>query len=115
MQPAAQAINVRLYHGPFNLVMSVITGTLAGLAVKYFLDKRYIFRFATKSAVHDAKTFALYTSMGIVMTAIFWSTEAAFHAVFHTEPARLSGAALGLVIGYVVKYQLDKRFVFSAA
>ncbi|KNH08643.1 hypothetical protein BRCH_02606c [Candidatus Burkholderia brachyanthoides] len=96
---AAQTANVHLYHDPFNLAMSVITGTLAGLAVKCVLDKHFIFRFAAKNATHDAKTFALYASTGTVTTAIFWSTKAAFHAIFHTEPARLTDAALGLVIG----------------
>jgi len=107
-----QEICIRLYHGPFAISLSILVGTAAGLVAKYALDKRHIFRFQANSAKHDAQMFALYTAMGLVTTAVFWAMEAAFEVAFGTKVMRYVGAILGLAIGYVLKYQLDKRFVF---
>ena len=35
-----------------------------------------------------------------------------FFYLFDFEGAAYVGGALGLAVGYVIKYQLDKRFVF---
>jgi putative flippase GtrA len=51
--------------------------------------------------------------MGLVTTAIFWGTETLFWWLWHTDAMRELGAVIGLTIGYVTKYQLDKRFVFA--
>ena len=59
------------------------------------------------------RQFGLYTAMGIVTTLIFWGTETAFWLAWNTEAAREAGAVLGLTVGYVVKYNLDRRFVFA--
>ena len=50
--------------------------------------------------------------MGVFTSAIFWGTEYAFHLIFAGDFMRYVGGVLGLTIGYYVKYQLDKRFVF---
>ncbi|MDC1270063.1 GtrA family protein, partial [Amylibacter sp.] len=39
--------------------------------------------------------------------------ETAFWLVWQTYAMRELGAVLGLSIGYVVKYNLDRRFVFT--
>ncbi len=94
-------------------VLAVFCGTLAGLIVKYTLDKRWIFAdFSTGLKAHGQK-FTLYTIMGIVTTAIFWGTETAFWLIWDTDMMRELGAVLGLSVGYVVKYFLDRRFVFQ--
>ena len=54
----------------------------------------------------------LYLVIVIALTLIFWGTEYAFHLIFTTDAMRYIGGVLGLTIGYYVKYQLDKRFVF---
>ena len=105
------AVN-RLYHGQYDLYPSMISGTLVGLVVKYLLDKKYIFLFKTKSLLQDGQKFILYSSMGVVTTFIFWGVEMAFDYTFKTIPMRYIGAVIGLSIGYWMKYQLDKRFVF---
>lgn len=107
-----QDIVIRLYHGGYAITLSILVGTGVGLLVKYALDKRFIFRFKAQSAAHDAKTFVLYTSMGVITTVIFWGFEYAFDAIFQTKELRYLGGAIGLAIGYLVKYRLDKRFVF---
>lgn len=108
----SQDIVVRLYHGSYAVTLSIFVGTGVGLVVKYVLDKQFIFRFKAQNAAHDAKTFALYTLMGIATTAIFWGFEYAFHAIFETKEMRYLGGVIGLAVGYWVKYRLDKRFVF---
>lgn len=108
----AQDLVVRLYTGAFDILVSVAIGTGVGLMVKYVLDKRYIFRFRARNAVHDGQTFVLYTLMGLATTVIFWAFEFGFDRVFATKEMRYLGGVIGLAIGYVAKYQLDKRYVF---
>jgi putative flippase GtrA len=108
----AQDITHHLYQGPYSLPACVAVGTGVGLIAKYMLDKRYIFRFRARDAAHDGKTFVLYAVMGLATTVIFWGFEFGFDWLFGNRPMRYVGAVLGLAIGYVVKYRLDKRFVF---
>ena len=93
--------------------MAVGAGTIVGLVLKYFLDKRWIFGDMSAGVKAHSKKFLLYTAMGIVTTAIFWATETAFWLVWETDVMREVGAVIGLSIGYVVKYNLDRRYVFS--
>jgi putative flippase GtrA len=50
--------------------------------------------------------------MGVFTTVIFWSVEYAFYLTFATDTMRYVGGVIGLAIGFYVKYQLDKKFVF---
>ena len=109
----AQDIWVRLW--PWargGVVTSMAFGTLVGLVVKYVLDKKWIFRFRADNLAHDGRTFMLYTLMGVVTTIIFWGVELGFEWVFRTDFMRYLGGVIGLMIGYIIKYQLDKRYVF---
>jgi len=98
--------------GAMGFVSALVLGTLGGLVVKYALDKRWIFADATTGFRGTSRQFALYCAMGLVTTAIFWGTETAAHLIWGTQGAREAGAVLGLTIGYLTKYQLDRRFVF---
>jgi len=108
----AQELATRLYAGPFAILLAMIAGTAVGLVVKYALDKRYIFRFRARDLGHDSRTFALYTLMGLATTAIFWGFELGFEHLFAERGMRYLGAVIGLAIGYITKYHLDKRYVF---
>nr|WP_321454641.1 GtrA family protein [uncultured Cohaesibacter sp.] len=110
---AAQAITFRCYSGQFSLVISMATGTLVGLVLKYILDKKFIFNFKSRSLIHDGGKFILYTIMGLLTTLLFWAVEFGFVYLFENESMKYVGATLGLVIGYTVKYNLDKRYVFQ--
>lgn len=92
---------------------AVGAGTIAGLVIKYLLDKRWIFYDVATGAKNHGRKFTLYTAMGVITTAIFWGTETLFWAIWHTDAMRELGAVLGLAVGYVVKYNLDRRFVFT--
>lgn len=97
----------------FWFACAVAAGTLVGLVVKYVLDKRWIFGDTSTGMAAHTKKFTLYTVMGVVTTAIFWGTETAFWMTWKTEAMRELGAVLGLAVGYMVKYNLDRRFVFT--
>lgn len=103
------------YSGGASLAAAIAVGTLVGLVIKYLLDKRWIFDDRTGGAANHSRKFSLYTLMGVVTTAIFWGSETAAWMIWRTDMMREVGAVLGLTVGYVVKYNLDKRFVFTAS
>jgi putative flippase GtrA len=108
----AQAVVVRMFSGEYGVMFSVVMGTGIGLVVKYLLDKRWIFRWRATDKRRDAHTFVLYTLTGVFTTLVFWGCEFLFQWLFHTESWRYVGACIGLAIGYVVKYRLDRALVF---
>lgn len=93
--------------------LAVGAGTLVGLVIKYILDKRWIFYDLGTGVKAHGQKFSLYTVMGLITTAIFWGTETAFWLIGKTDLMRELGAVIGLSIGYIVKYNLDRRFVFT--
>ncbi len=95
------------------LIPAILVGTAVGLVLKYILDKRWIFYDLGTGVSDHSRKFSAYTAMGIVTTAIFWGMETAFWLIWHTDLMREVGAVLGLAIGYVVKFNLDRRFVFT--
>ena len=101
-----------IYRGPLSVEFSILVGTAMGLPLRYFLEKTYIFNFTSKNLVHDGKLFVIYSAMGVVTTLIFWGTEYTFHLIFDTDFMRYFGGIIGLSIGFYVKYQLDKKYVF---
>jgi len=108
----SQDVFLRAYQAEYAITLSVLVGTLIGLVIKYVLDKKYIFRFVVKSKAHDSFTFVLYTGMGIITTLIFWGFEFGFEYLFANKWMRYTGGVIGLAIGYFIKYQLDKKYVF---
>jgi putative flippase GtrA len=110
-----QELSLQIHSGAYSVMLSILVGTAIGLVVKYLLDKKYIFRYQTAGFAHGSRTFYLYTLMGGVTTVIFWGFELGFDALFQTKEMRYLGGVIGLAIGYYLKYQLDKRFVFVTA
>ena len=108
----SQMLSIWVYEGPFSVEISILVGTVMGLPLRYFLEKRYIFNFTSKNLVHDGKLFIFYSAMGVITTLIFWGTEYAFHLIYDTDFMRYLGGVIGLSIGFYVKYQLDKKYVF---
>ena len=108
----SQALVIWLYHGPYAVSLSILFGTAAGLPVKYMLEKRHIFSFESENLAHDGRMFALYSFMGVFTTAIFWGVELVFQHLFGTDAMRYLGGIIGLTLGYIIKYHLDKRYVF---
>jgi putative flippase GtrA len=100
------------FQGPFSIYISLFCGTVAGLVVKYLLDKRFIFYYRAVSPGDEAVKVFLYLMMSGFATAVFWAVEISFDALFEFTAARYVGAAVGLTLGYSLKYELDRRFVF---
>ena len=96
------------------LPVALVVGTGLGLVVKYVLDKIYIFGDSSTGLATHARKFSLYTLMGIVTTLIFWGTEYLFAYLDPSGRTIYLGGAIGLAIGYAIKYQLDRRVVFAA-
>jgi len=108
----AQYISLIIYSGQYSLYLAMAWGTLSGLIVKYILDKKYIFQVRTKDIKEDTSKFILYSLMGVLTTIIFWGFELAFNSLSF-ESAKYYGAVIGLSIGYIIKYNLDKRYTFK--
>ena len=92
---------------------ALVAGTLVGLVVKYHLDRKWIFYDTASGARIFARRFSIYSAMGVVTTLLFWAAETAFWLIWQTEIMRELGAVIGLAAGYAIKYQLDRRFVFT--
>jgi putative flippase GtrA len=99
---------------PMKDLAALAAGTGVGLAVKFLLDRRWIFAFQGRTVAHNLGAFVRYAATGVVTTGVFWAVELAFLAAFRAEWARYAGGAAGLCLGYTAKYFLDKRFVFCA-
>ena len=109
---AVQALWVALDGGAHAIPLSVLAGTAVGLPLKYVLEKRHVFGFQAQGLRHDGQLLLLYTFFGGFTTVLFWGTEWLFHVAFRSDAMRYVGAAIGLTLGYVLRYQLDRRFVF---
>lgn len=107
-----QYISFFFYSAYGALYIAMLFGTLAGLLAKYILDKKYIFYHTPQNMKEDSRKFMLYSFMGIFTTMIFWGTEILFYTFFDTPYAKYIGALCGLSIGYIIKYYLDKKYVF---
>lgn len=107
-----QYLSFHLYNGFASLYLAMLVGALAGLVTKYILDKKWIFYHIPKDKKDDAKKFILYFVMGVFTTIIFWGTEITFDYLFTNPNAKYLGAIIGLSVGYVIKYYLDKSYVF---
>lgn len=110
-----QYLSLFLYEKELSLYIAMAWGTLAGLLVKYIFDKKYIFYYRVQTMKEDSRKFILYSFMGVFTTLIFWGSELAFHFLYRGELSKYIGAVFGLTVGYMTKYQLDKRFVFTKA
>lgn len=95
------------------LALSILAGTIVGFAVKYALDKRWIFFDGYHGPAREARKIFLYGFFSVAMTAIFWGFEVGSLALFGTNTAKYVGAIVGLAIGNFLKYLLDRTFTFG--
>jgi len=107
-----QYMVLMVYHHLLSLYIAMGCGTLVGLFIKYVLDKKFIFYYTTRAKTEDIQKFILYSFMGVFTTLIFWATEILFNNLIPYEWSKYLGAVIGLTIGYITKYFLDKKFVF---
>ncbi|MCG8569449.1 MAG: GtrA family protein [Spirochaetes bacterium] len=96
-------------------ILQLFTGTITGFVVKFLLDKLFVFKDQFQALDHTIKQFLIYGFLAIFTTLIFWFFEISFKILFLYEHAELIGGFIGLVIGYIIKFILDKKFVFINA
>jgi putative flippase GtrA len=94
------------------IFLSILFGTAAGFAVKYVLDKKWVFEDDYTTGRDEVRKVSLYALFSVGTTAIFWAFEISAWAIWQTDLAKYAGGALGLAIGYCAKYALDRRYVF---
>jgi putative flippase GtrA len=96
----------------FGIYVAILFGNAAGLFLKFVADKYWVFDDQESSIVANSRKFALYAAFGVFTTLIFWTVELAFHFAFQSQIMTNVGAVIGLTIGYVAKYNLDKLVTF---
>ena len=94
------------------LLYAIASGTIAGFILKYILDRNYIFNDSYANFSRETHKISKYAFFSIFTTGIFWFSELLFWQLYKTDLAREFGAVLGLTIGYYIKYNLDKKYVF---
>ena len=102
-----------IFEGWWVIYVALFFGTLAGLITKYYFDKRWIFEYKANNNKENIHKFGLYTLMGVFTTFIFWGTEFLFFYFIQFQGSQYIGGCLGLIIGYIIKYFLDKKYVFK--
>nr|WP_255569821.1 GtrA family protein [Actibacterium sp. 188UL27-1] len=109
----SQRLLLLIYSGWGAVELALVISTAAGLLVKYLLDKRWVFADDRTSVADHTRQFSLYALMGVFPTLILWGVQYMFWLIWATPNMLTIGGVVGLAIGYVTKYQLDKRFVFN--
>lgn len=99
----------------FGIYVAIAFGNASGLVFKFIADKYWVFEDVDPSLVANSKKFAMYAFFGVFTTLVFWAVELAFHYLFNSILITNIGAVVGLCIGYVIKYNLDKHITFSEA
>lgn len=94
------------------VLIAIFSGTISGLILKYILDKRWIFNYQTNNLSDELGTFSKYSITGIITTLIFWGVELIFFYIFAFKGSQYIGGSIGLFLGYLLKYYLDKKYVF---
>ena len=107
-----QYFSISAYDGNGGLYIAILIGSVIGITSKYLLDKNYIFHHINKVNKREAKLFFLYGLTGVATTIIFWTFEIGFHIIFDFNSAKYIGAIIGLSIGYIFKFFLDRKYVF---
>lgn len=107
-----QQVILSRWDGERTVFAALIVGTLAGMPVKYVLDRRYIFRFTATEDTRETQMFITYAGFAGITTVIFWGCELVAGAITGTNAGHLVGGAIGLAIGYALKYRLDRKWVF---
>ena len=102
-----QYCTLTVYAGPFALFAAMAIGTGAGLLVKFFLDKFFIFYHTSQKPSDVSLTFILYSLTGVGTTLLFWGIEVGFDWLFHAPHAKYVGAAIGLSLGGTTGYAIN--------
>jgi len=96
----------------YKLMYALLLGTAAGFFTKYELDRLFIFHKDFEGIKKESRQIGFYAATGFLTTIIFWAIEYGFVVVWQHRLSQYMGGLAGLSIGYVVKYHLDRKYVF---
>ncbi len=108
---ATQRLILQFGRATVQFVGAVGAGASVGLEINCFLGKRWIFSDLETGVKNHSRKFSICIAIGLVTTAIFWSTETAIWLVWQTDMMGELVTILGLSVCYVVMYSLDSRHV----
>ena len=104
---------INFFNFELGFILQLILGTVAGFVFKFIVDKFIIFESSYEGIIHTTEQLFIYTLFALITTAIFWGTEISFKFIFEFQNCELLGGFIGLLIGYTLKFFLDKRWVFN--
>ena len=108
----SQQIFLLFFAGPYSIEISILIGTIMTFFLRFYLEKNFVFlkdkfSFKTESMLY------MYFVSSIFTTLIFWIFEYSFHLFFDTDFLRYIGATIGLLVGFYIKYKIDKGLTFN--
>jgi hypothetical protein len=99
--------------GPYSMfLIELVAGTGVGVVIKFLLDRAFIFDDSAKQRP-VAKQATLYLMTSVATTILFWGGEGLCVLLLGKTDARFAVGAFVLSVGYLLKYQLDKRITFA--
>ena len=93
-------------------LLAIFLGTLVGLIIKFFLDKTFIFFDKSKISKKLGKSLVFILQMGFFQQ-LFLGNRVYILDNLENRKHEEIGAVIGLSIGYIIKYKLDKKYVFN--
>jgi putative flippase GtrA len=109
---AAVAASVTLFGLPLSFIIQLAVGTGLGLISKFLLDKFLVFKDSYQGLGKTVRQLLFYSLLAVITTLVFWGFEVGFRLAFSFPYADIAGGLIGLIIGYTIKYYLDRRFIF---
>lgn len=108
-----QLSSVQFYNFESIFIIQLLLGTVTGFIFKFIVDKFVIFKNAYTGIKHTTKQIIIYTLFAVITTLIFWGFEISFKYLFQFLNRDLIGGFIGLIIGYTIKFILDRKYVFK--
>ncbi len=106
------AVSTAIFGLQLSFVIQLLTGTGLGLVSKFLLDKFLVFKDSYKGLGKTVRQLLFYSLLAVITTLVFWGFEIGFRFLFSFPYADITGGLIGLIIGYTIKYYLDRRFIF---
>ena len=92
------------------IFIAMLIGAAVALVAKYFLDRKFVF---LKTSSANRRELFWYALTGGLITIVFFVAEYVIWDAYKTGLARDIGIVVGMLLGYTLKYFIDKHLVFS--
>ncbi len=94
-------------------MVAMIIAIIITFIFKYIADKKYVYKYEIEK-MYDKKSLVFYLIFSLFTTFLFFVVELFFIFVLKDiEFKKEIGATLGLLIGYIIKFILDKNITFK--